>query len=152
MVDERESTPREPEADPVDTPKEASPEHVPDATPEPEGTPAVAPTSGDAPGEPREVKVPPADEKKADWRHDLRWASALLLFAILGLAGWNNTAWQVRPEGRENLGEIVQLLLGEQQLVFLLQLLAILLVVALIGAVVLAIRDPESDELPRGGG
>lgn len=94
--------------------------------------------------EPREVPVSPAgEETPGDWRHDLKWTMALLLLAILGLSGWNNAGWQSAPEGREDIGKMVLSLLGKTELVFLLQLLAVLLVAALVAAVVLAMREPE---------
>lgn len=86
-----------------------------------------------------------------DWsgpKRDAKWAGVLLLVAILGISGWNNSVWQETPEGREDIGQIVHALLGEDALVFLLQLLAVLLVAALVAAIVIAIRDPESDAGP----
>lgn len=79
-------------------------------------------------------------------KQDAKWGASLLLLTILGLSGWSNTAWQRAPTGREEIAGIVDALLNPNGLVFLLQVLAILLVAALVGAVVLAMREPEGDE------
>lgn len=90
------------------------------------------------------------------WREslvDVKWAVALLFLVMLALFGANNAAWAKEPEGREDVPRLVDLLLspepgglgGELPLMLLLQLLGVLLVAGLIAAVVIAMREPESD-------
>lgn len=118
---------------------------------------ATADPAAHAADEPQPVALPEERASKwAEYKSEAKWATSLLLLAILGLSGWLNEAWQTTPAGRENLSRLVESFLaetpggGEIQLVFLLQLLGILLVAALVGSLVLAMKDrpeaPETDE------
>lgn len=54
--------------------------------------------------EPRGLAPPQEKSGWAEWKSDLKWAVSLLLLTILALSGAYNAAWQVTPEGREDLG------------------------------------------------
>jgi NADH:ubiquinone oxidoreductase subunit 6 (subunit J) len=95
----------------------------------------------------------------ASYKPDLKWGVAVLLFAVLALSGALFASWGCpvgdvgrsgaiacsgNPEpGTEDLGALTGSLLAPTGLVLVLELLGVVLVAALIGALVMAIREKE---------
>lgn len=86
----------------------------------------------------------------AETKSDLKWASVLLFVLILIgpnlIRAFTNysiwTPWEVAPTGREDLGSIAAIILAADGLVVPFEVLGILLLAALLGAVAIALRDP----------
>ena len=78
---------------------------------------------------------------KPDTKADLKLVTALLVLALLGLSAVLSPAWRDPPAGDESLPGITAQIFGQYLVAF--EVLSILLLAALVGAVVIAIREKE---------
>ncbi|HET6404434.1 MAG TPA: hypothetical protein VFH78_07295 [Candidatus Thermoplasmatota archaeon] len=81
----------------------------------------------------------------AETKMDLKWATALLFVLILAVSGYLWNRWNGATDGTENLADVTNEIFSVDGLVVPFEVLGLLLLAALIGGIVIAIRDPEGE-------
>ncbi|HLE95929.1 MAG TPA: NADH-quinone oxidoreductase subunit J [Candidatus Thermoplasmatota archaeon] len=78
---------------------------------------------------------------KADTKADVKLVTALLVLALLALSAILSPAWREAPIGDESLPGVTAAIFTDYLVAF--EVLSVLLLAALVGAVVIAIREKE---------
>ena len=124
----------------------------------------------DAPEEPRTgARAVPKKDEPSTWqglKTDFKWATPLIFFAVIGMAGLLYGTWQVAPPGEENLANVTDTIFASgnhslaaaseppaagaapretTNLLVGFEILSALLLAALIAGVVIALRERGDD-------
>lgn len=110
-------------------------------------TPVPPPTAEPAAEAPPQAptKAERRAQKVAEFKMDLKWASALLFVLILSISGWLWSAWDRPTAGEEELPDVTAEIFATDGLVVPFEVLSVLLLAALIAGIVIAYRDPEGE-------
>ena len=94
-----------------------------------------------------------AEKRAKSWQEtktDFKWATALLFALILAISGYLWSSWSKIPAGEENLNDMTDGIFSTGgTLLVPFEILSVLLLAALIAGVVIALRDPGTDEEAR---